>query len=223
GSVVVRAPENGIHDSLSRIAQRTLGAAGRWPEIFALNKGKPQPYGGRFTNPNLIFPGERLTLPSSISAATGTDQRASPPTMPAPAPPPPTPTTSPSARPNAAPVHSVVPTPHSDPTMESRPGIAREPCVFVGLGLAAAVSTALVVARRRHRRCYRPGSGRRDDLPVGPVIYELRLAHLRAVHGDLRAEGDRDDGEHHPRQVPPLVIGATQSSPLDEAGNAQRA
>ncbi|HEX6401689.1 MAG TPA: transcriptional regulator [Pseudonocardiaceae bacterium] len=223
GSVVVRAPENGIHDSLSRIAERTLGAAGRWPEIFALNKGKPQPYGGRFTNPNLIFPGQRLIVPSSISAATGADQRAAPATMPAPAPPPPTPTTSPSASPNAAPVHSVVPTPHDEPTMGSRPGIEWEPGVFVGLGLAAAVSTALVVARRRYRRRYRPGSGRRDDLPVGPVVYQLRLAHLRTEHGDPRPEGDRDDGEHHPRQVPPLVIGATQNSPPDEAGNARRA
>ena len=44
-TVVVRAPDNGIHDSLSRIAQRTLGAAGRWPEIFALNTWIPrQPY-----------------------------------------------------------------------------------------------------------------------------------------------------------------------------------
>jgi DNA-binding SARP family transcriptional activator len=223
GSVVVRAPENGIHDSLSRIAQRTLGAAGRWPEIFALNKGKPQPYGGRFTNPNLIFPGQRLTVPSSISAATGTDQRAAPTTMPPPAPPTPSPTTSPSVRPNAAPAHSVVPTPHGDPTMGSRPGIALEPGVFVGLGLAAAVSTTLMVARRRYRRRYRPGSGRRDDLLVGPVIYQLRLVHLRAEHGDPHAEGDRDDGAHHPRQPPPLVIGATQNSPPDEAGNARLA
>jgi DNA-binding SARP family transcriptional activator len=222
-TVVVRAPENGIHDSLSRIAQRTLGAVGRWPEIFALNKGKPQPYGRRFTNPNLIFPGERLTLPSSISAATGADQRAAPATMPPPAPPRPMPTTSPSVIPNAAPVPDVAPTPHTDPTIGSRPGIAPEPGVFVGLGLAAAVSTTLVMARRRHRRRYQPGSGRRDDLPVGPVIYQLRLAHLRAEHGEPRAEGDRDDGAHHPRQVLPLVIGGTQNSPPDEAGNARLA
>ncbi|HJT04923.1 MAG TPA: transcriptional regulator [Pseudonocardiaceae bacterium] len=222
-TVVVRAPENGIHDSLSRIAARTLGAAGRWPEIFVLNKGKPQPYGGRLTNPNLIYPGERLSLPSSISAATGADHRAAPDTMPAPAPPRPTPTTSPPARPNTAPVHSVVPTPHGDPTMGSRPAIGQEPGVFVGLGLAAAVSTTLVVARRRYRRRYRPGSGRRDDLPVGPVIYQLRLAHLRAEHGDPCAEGTRDDGEHHPRQAPPLVIGATHDTPPDEAENARLA
>jgi hypothetical protein len=83
--VVVRAPENGIHDSLSRIAERTLGAAGRWPEIFALNEGRPQPHGGRLTNPNLIFPGERLTLPLLTSPlpapVIGADHHAAPPTM----------------------------------------------------------------------------------------------------------------------------------------------
>src|SRR6185437_12806775 len=109
GSVVVRAPENGIHDSLSRIAQRTLGAAGRWPEIFALNKGKPQPYGGRFTNPNLIFPGERLSLPLVTSSATGADQRATPDTGPASA----RSTTSPSVSPvlPPAPISPPRPTP----------------------------------------------------------------------------------------------------------------
>ena len=226
-TVVVRAPHNGIHDSLSRIAARTLGTAGRWPEIFALNKGKHQPYGGRFTNPNLIFPGERLTLPLFTSSATGADQRATPATAPAPA----HSTTSPSASPTLpltptsaprfAPTPSVNPTPHGDRDLGSRPGFGWEPGVFVGLGLAAALSTALMVARRRARHHYRPGSGRRDDLPVGPVVYQLRLAHLRAEHGDVGAESDRDDGERDRLQAPPLVIGSPRNSSLEEAGNAR--
>jgi DNA-binding SARP family transcriptional activator len=55
--------------------------------------------------------------------------------------------------------------------------------VFVSLGLAAAVSSLLLLARRRRQARYRPGSGRRDkDVPVAPMVYQLRLAHLRAQH-----------------------------------------
>jgi DNA-binding SARP family transcriptional activator len=68
--------------------------------------------------------------------------------------------------------------------------------VFVSLGLAAAVSAALVAVQRRHRARYRPGSGRRgDDLPVAPLVYQLHLAHLHAQHhdedADLAAETQR--------------------------------
>jgi DNA-binding SARP family transcriptional activator len=234
-TVVVGAPDNGIHDSLSRIAQRTLGAAGRWPEIFALNRGKPQPYGGRLTNPNLIFPGERLILPPTTSSAARTDQHHVPANVPAPAPPHSTPTTSPPVRPvsparplvptnapTAAPVPNVVVlTPHGDSPVGFRPGIGWAPGVFLGLGLAAAVSTALVVARRRYRRRYRPGSGRRDDLPVGPVVYQLRLAHLSAEQHEVSAECDHDDSDHDAGQAPPLIIGATHDCPIKQVGNAR--
>ena len=71
---VVWVPENGIHDTLSRIAARTLHDATRWPEIFEANWGKPQPNGGTFTNPNLIFPGERLALPSATPAIPAAPQ-----------------------------------------------------------------------------------------------------------------------------------------------------
>jgi hypothetical protein len=60
-------------------------------------------------------------------------------------------------------------------------GSSWEPEVYVGLGLAGAISAALLVARRRQRAGYRPGSGHRDDaLPIGPVVYQLRLAHQHA-------------------------------------------
>ncbi len=44
-------------DSLWKIAQKSLGKGGRYPEIFNLNKDK-------IKNPNLIYPGQVLTLPS---------------------------------------------------------------------------------------------------------------------------------------------------------------
>jgi DNA-binding SARP family transcriptional activator len=230
-SVVVRAPHNSIHDSLSRIAARTLGDAGRWPEIYTLNRGKPQPNGGRFTNPNLIFPGERLTLPTPTSppASTviGTNSHAALPTVAPPqrtAPPmsiPDPPATSPhrsSAAPRTIPALDRFPVPQTDPNPGSGPGITWEPGVFVGLGLTAAISAAVVTARRRYRRRYQPGSGRRDDLPVAPVVYQLRLAHLRADPDGASPDPDSEDDEQDRAPLGPLVIGEDPHSQPDRDG-----
>ena len=81
--------------------------------------------------------------------------------------------------------------------------------------LAAAVSAALVVARRRHRRGYRPGSGRRDDLPVAPAVYSLRLAHLRRDapdDTDDTADPDGPDGPDDDRDPPDGSGGRTLST-----------
>jgi len=43
-------------DTLSHIAKRYYGNAGRWPEIFEANKDK-------IKNPNLIYPGQVLVIP----------------------------------------------------------------------------------------------------------------------------------------------------------------
>jgi nucleoid-associated protein YgaU len=43
-------------DTLSGIAQKELGEASRWPEIFALN-------GDVLTNPDVIVAGQVLQLP----------------------------------------------------------------------------------------------------------------------------------------------------------------
>ena len=51
-------------DSLSGIAERTLGSASAYTDIFALNKDRAEPGGARFTDPSLIQPGWTLTLPS---------------------------------------------------------------------------------------------------------------------------------------------------------------
>ncbi|MFJ2397421.1 LysM peptidoglycan-binding domain-containing protein [Streptomyces sp. NPDC087843] len=51
-------------DSLSRIAQRHLGDAGQWPALYAVNEGRAQPDGlPRITDPDLIYPGQTVTLP----------------------------------------------------------------------------------------------------------------------------------------------------------------
>ncbi|SIM48347.1 LysM domain-containing protein [Micromonospora cremea] len=55
-------------DTLSEIAERCLGDARRWPDIFALNRGARFPaVGGTLRNPNLIYPGWTLNLPAHTS------------------------------------------------------------------------------------------------------------------------------------------------------------
>ncbi|WP_309114712.1 BTAD domain-containing putative transcriptional regulator [Saccharothrix sp.] len=198
-------PETDVYDSLWRMAERTLGNGNRWPEIFELNKGKPQPNGDTLTQPSLIFPGEEMILPADATTATTPD--------PQPSPPAPTPTAP--AVPATTPAPTTTP-PTSAPTTAStapsgEPGFRWGEELFVGLGLASAVSTALVVVRRRNRRRYRPGSRDRSDLPVAPVVYQLRLAHLRT------SRDDRDFDEPDVASRPPLVVPGSDGS-CDEPG-----
>lgn len=51
-------------DTLSGLAERHLGHGTAWADLFAANAGRPQPDGGRLTDPNLIRPGWRLALPT---------------------------------------------------------------------------------------------------------------------------------------------------------------
>jgi DNA-binding SARP family transcriptional activator len=192
---LVRSPHDGVHDSLYRIAQRRLGDGNRWPEIWRLNAESTQPGGRALTSPSLIHPGDRIRLPPTPRPVVPEPpQRQPPPTKPA--------ATSP-------------PSPAAPPAAASDAGSSWEPGVYVGLGLVGAISATLLVARRRHRAGYRPGSGRRgDDLPVAPVVYQLHVAHQHAQTGldefdvaDAEADGDLPEPDTR------LMLG----EPADEA------
>jgi DNA-binding SARP family transcriptional activator len=208
-------PVTGAHDSLWRMAERALGDGNRWPEIFALNQGKPQPDGGTFTRPGLIFPGEEMVLPEGGAAPPAAP--ASPPQSPSPPPESPPSSTTPAPAPAQPP--ATTDAPQTPPASQTTPSTDAAPApvvswgeeLFVGLGLAAAVSAALVVARHRNRRRYRPGSGDRGDLSVAPVVYRLRVAHLRAGENDPDTDDESDLGHAGDRppltSAPPVVLG----------------
>jgi LysM repeat protein len=58
-------------DTLSKIAQRTLGNGGRWKEIFDANRDQ-------LNNPNLIYPGTVLKVPGQAPAPSAPAQGSGP-------------------------------------------------------------------------------------------------------------------------------------------------
>ena len=61
-------------DTLSKIAQREYGNANLWPQLFGANQGQRQPDRRTLTNPNRIYTGWQLTLPTiTIPGATPAD------------------------------------------------------------------------------------------------------------------------------------------------------
>ncbi|MEV0225228.1 hypothetical protein [Streptomyces sp. NPDC050704] len=196
-TAVVRAPRDGIHDSLWRIAERRLGDGGRWPEIYTLNRGRPQADGLSLINPSLIQPGWVLHLPEAQPPPDDDHGSGDEPQPPNPPPPPGSsaeppwspssgpsmesgsPTASPDIPQPTAPAHPSGPgdEPHGGGDRGPGPGIELPGGVFVGLGLAAATAAALLVVRRRRRIRYRPGSGERSDIHIAPVVRALRVAH----------------------------------------------
>lgn len=61
-------------DNLTEIAHEQLGDASRWSQLFEANKGEQQPYGHHFTDPNLIYPGQQITLPADTMDRVQPDQ-----------------------------------------------------------------------------------------------------------------------------------------------------
>ncbi|MFI0724343.1 hypothetical protein [Streptomyces sp. NPDC021224] len=172
GTVEVRAPRDGFYDSLWRIADRELGDGSRWPEIYALNRGRPQADGRTLTSPHLIRPGWILRLPTTSALPPRTPTR--PPVTAAPSPP-----SRPSPPPS--PTRAGTPAPHESRHDSHGPGIALPSGGFVGAALAAIAAGALATVLLRRRIHYEPGSGDRDDLAVAPVVRALRIAHDRAA------------------------------------------
>ncbi|MFF9897729.1 BTAD domain-containing putative transcriptional regulator [Streptomyces longispororuber] len=225
-AVVVGPPRDGVHDSLWRIAERYLGDGRRWPEIYTLNRGRPQPDGRTLTHPGLIRPGWVLRLPEPR-----TDPDESLPSAPDERPPAPSPTPSPSsASPEPTPPGASTAPSHHPPSREHddkevAPGLDLPSGAFVGTGLALAVAAAAAVVLRRRRIRYRPGSGERRDVHLAPVVRALRAASTELTTDvDDSGEptvlsagaGDHGDGRRPVHEAPEgrHVIGVRESQAL---------
>jgi DNA-binding SARP family transcriptional activator len=157
---------------LWRVAERIYGPGGgsRWPELFQLNRGIGQPDGRALSNPNLVRPGWKIIafVPTPKEEVAPLEEHEPPPPSEQPAPP------KTAERPAS-----------SGEAEQSRdqtgPGLNLVTGAFVSVGLATAVTAAVMSARMWRRRRYRIGSGDRADLqrPIAPVIRALRAADQR--------------------------------------------
>lgn len=192
-------------DTLSQIAQDTLGDAGRYDEIAAASTG-PQPDGTHLTDPNLIKPGWKLTIPDSDGSPTPAPRESAPHSTPKtvtppsridkpaePAPQEPNRGHSPSTlQGNAA--HPQAPTAH--PVADTSTGpeddlVTVRNAAGVGALLAAGLLVLLASKRARQQRHRRPSQ--RIAMPppdLAAAEMQLRLAEdpcgLRRVDQALR-------------------------------------
>jgi DNA-binding SARP family transcriptional activator len=184
-------------DDLWDVAQRHLGDAERWTEIYALNKDRPQPDGEKLTNPSLILPGWLLLIP--VPGQAPQQARGAPPASAS------APATRPPARPSASPAASPAPRPsatgpsaaapsrapaspapdHSTGTQAEPPprGGARLPSgeiigyTLVALTGGAAVAVARLCLRRARQPSPVPGTAP-EYPPDGPALRAARHAYL---------------------------------------------
>ncbi|NBH02877.1 LysM peptidoglycan-binding domain-containing protein [Amycolatopsis sp. SID8362] len=175
--------------TLSQIASEELGDAGRYREIFGLNRGRPQLAGRVLDDPDSIRPGDVLRIPRPAKpaggggAATATFVRASA-TCQTPEPPPPTPPSQPTKPPPPPPsVPSPVDSGHPSSSADADDG-SSVMVVSVGGVLAVGLLTLLAARRRRAHQRRRPGHRIRHKQP-GRLEKDLRAAACPGTVDDL--------------------------------------
>ncbi len=180
--------------TLSQIAREQLGDAGRYREIFDLNRGRTQPTGHQLDDPDTIRPGDILRIPRPAQPAAGggggapaasflraseTCQTPQPPPTPPPRPPAP-PSSPPSVRPLAPSDH---PSRSVSPPADADDGSSIVMASVGGL-LAAGLLTLLATRRRRAQQWRRPGHCTRNKQP-GQLENTLRATAQLGTVDDL--------------------------------------
>ncbi|WP_326557876.1 LysM peptidoglycan-binding domain-containing protein [Micromonospora sp. NBC_01796] len=210
----------GQKEYLYGIAVQTLGDGNRFREIIELNRDRPQPDGGRLTDPLDLRPGWILLLPPDAKGAGV--QVGTPPDVPARAP-----------ASAAEPVRVPAPEAASDRTRTSFAGYLLRLGAFGLMVLLLAVAVAVIRQRRRPPvtvastattppapkaeagtgaateaggvRVGEPGE-LRAELGQGPDRVEVRLIGAGRV-GDFGAYAWLPDGERLPGATMPVVLG----------------
>ena len=203
-------------DTLWGIDEAKLGDPFRWPEVFQLNRGRPQPDGRALSESHWIYAGWVLDLPGDVVTVPPVPARApsSSPLTPAattptespgvpvtsPATPIPSPTSAclpPAAASNGHP-QSAATEPDGAPSHPSE-SVELPSGAVVGLGLAAAISTAVAAARLHQRRRRIPGQRQQADAVTGlatETVRRLRRAHLTSLENGTANRGDGGGPTH---------------------------
>lgn len=169
-------------DTLSAIAQRQLGDASKYPQIFAGSRATIQPGGGHIVDPDQIYAGQVVTIPGPTAPAARLAPAPANPSTPAPAPAPASP------RPTRAPGNSTPPAPapvppaavpsgathaaqNQDDPSKSPQQVTHAPWMLAGLtgGGSLLAGSLLMLLRRRRRaqfRNRRPGRTLASPPPV---------------------------------------------------------
>ena len=203
-------------DTLSGIAQRTLGGADRWPEIASDNRGVVQSDGHALENPDLIQPGWELRIPEARSDRSAPTDAPSSVTPPASAPPPASVAAPDSTVPPPTVSSAATTTSH---TTDNDHGIAEhnssdDTVRTIGLiGLSPLTAAAVLFALRRRRRAVL--AYRTPSQPIATAALDDQ-----GVERALRAIADEDAAdwidaitrllsralrEHDPRPAPLLL------------------
>ncbi|RAY12955.1 hypothetical protein DPM19_23415 [Actinomadura craniellae] len=182
-------------DTLWGIARRELGSGTLYPKIFLASRELHQPQGlPRLVRPDRIFPGQRVRIPQR---ARKNEPRPPAPSLHTPREQPqqsvPAPTTESSVPPTATPAPSQPPRQSAGETGQE-PGdrdaalaIALPTGTYIGIGLAAAISTAWAVTRLHRRR--RQPHLKQWPQPVEPEpIPPTAISNARKAHLDTYIE-----------------------------------
>ncbi|MEV0254703.1 hypothetical protein AB0H82_10635 [Streptomyces sp. NPDC050732] len=221
-----------VGESLSGIAQEELGDAAQWPKLFEASKGQDQPgTTPPVSNPDLIYPGQLITVPTSPPGASG-DKRERPGShddgsagekdnsgngedagagSPDPRQPSATPQQpgreQPGPTPSREPLPAAKPAPDADASWTAGAFSLRTAGVLVSL--AAAVTLALALRRILQRRRARPGE--LIAMPQETSTTEAQLAQAAEPAGLLRLDLALRTLAHHSTQQghsPPALRGA---------------
>ena len=192
-------------DTLSGIAARELGDGGRYPELLEASHDLVQPGGGHLTDPDELFPGQRIVIPGPAAAAPAAVPAPVQQEPVSPAPATPSPTAEPSAQAPAqtpAPAESANPAPatptsatespatHAPAPVESTPAPAAadtaqaehteqaasvQQILGIGAGLGATLLGAIAARRLWQHRRRRPGQT--IAVPEETAPLEVLLGH----------------------------------------------